>query len=207
MKKIAVTGSLASGKSTVCELFRELGAYVVSADTLLHDAFSLHSALGREIQQLLGNEVLHSGKIDRSQVAAKVFAEPKLLSRLEDLCHPYVFTKIQEEYRQAFTKGHVLFVAEVPLLFESRYTPLAWFDASIAVVCQKAKARERYLRKGGSEEQFLVREAQQMSMDQKRRLADYILENDGTFEDLSKAVCSLFSLLCREATPHPSSPS
>lgn len=207
MKKIAITGSLASGKSTVCQLFRDWGAYVVNADALIHEAFSVHHIIGQRVITLLGNTIAKAGQIDRALVSKMVFADPQLLSQLEDICHPYVFEKIREEYNQVQTQRFALFVAEVPLLFESRYTPLEWFDVSIAVVCHKEQAMTRYLQKGGRPEQFDAREKLQLSVDQKRQLADYILENNGTIRDLSRKARHLFLTLCHEATLSPFPPS
>ena len=118
LKRIAITGSLASGKSTVCQFFEKWGAYVVSADRLLHNVFSPDTFIGRRICRLFGTEIFEEGSINRARIAEIVAKNPKLLTDLEEICHPYVNREIQRHYRKAASTGsHRLFIAEVPLLF------------------------------------------------------------------------------------------
>jgi len=196
LKRIALTGSLASGKSTVCQLFEQWGASVVSADRLLHRAYSADTSLGRRIHRLFGSEVFEGGSINRVRMAEIVASEPKLLTELEGICHPYVNREIQRQYRAACRKGtFVLFVAEVPLLFESRFPLWQWFDAVVVVTSDRAIAKERYIRSGGTREQFDFREARQMPPGKKMELATYTLVNNGSLEELTTNAKALFDSL------------
>jgi dephospho-CoA kinase len=89
-RKIAVTGTLSSGKSTVCQLLKEFGAYVVSADEIVHRLLRVETEIGQKVIDLLGEEILSEGQIDRAKIAKKVFRNPQLLQALEQIIHPQV---------------------------------------------------------------------------------------------------------------------
>src|SRR5690348_8893921 len=126
LKKVAVTGGLSSGKSTVCQIFRGLGSHVISADAIVHQLLSPNTSLGQEVIKLLGVEIVINKTIDRKSIANKVFNNPQLLHQLEKLLHPAVFNEMKKEYEKAKNFSAPLFVAEVPLLFEAGQEN--WFD-------------------------------------------------------------------------------
>jgi dephospho-CoA kinase len=192
--KVAVTGSLSSGKSTVCRLFEQWGAYVVDADRVLHGAFSSDISIRQRIRALFGDGVFHGESIDRQRLANITIGEPKLLTQLENICHPYVNREIRRHYRIAVrARTYSLFVAEIPLLFESRFPLYSWFDTTVVVSCDRTHAKERYIRKGGTEEQFEFRSGRQMAVSEKVHRANYTLMNDGTLKSLEKAAKQLFN--------------
>src|SRR5579872_4450591 len=134
--KIAITGGVASGKSTVCQFFKELGAYVVNADAIVHQLLKPDSHLGQQVIRLLGSEVLHNGQLDRGRIAEKVFRDPKQLKALEKILHPEVIHRIAEEYEKAVKDGsYTSFVVEIPLLFEIQGE--SFYDAVIAVLADE----------------------------------------------------------------------
>ena len=196
MKKIAVTGGLSCGKTTVCHLLREHGAYTLSADEIIHDLYSPETLIGKQIITLLGSDVLSHGVFDRKRIAAKVFGNPSLLRQLEKILHPEVQKIIEEHIRQVIEKNqnYPLFVVEIPLLFESGLHEI--FDKTIAVVADEKMASERYVtQKGGSSEDYLARARNLMPIEEKARRADFVLINNGTKEDLKRAVDQIFNTL------------
>jgi dephospho-CoA kinase len=196
LKRVAVTGSIASGKSAVCQFFEEWGAYVVRADHLLHRAFSIDTALGRRVCQLFGDKILVGSVLDRRRIANEVAKAPALLERLEAICHPYVNTEVRRQYGNACKGGKSpLFVAEMPLLFESRWPMCSWFDVTVAVVSDRAVARDRYVRSGGTGEQFDFREARQRPPIEKIRRADYTIVNNESLSNLKAEAQKLFCIL------------
>lgn len=202
LRRIAITGSLASGKSTVCRLFEQWGAYVVSADRLIHREFSVVSSLRHQVIHLLGESVAAKDGIDHAKVAELVFSDPVLLTRLEDICHPFVNKAIQQEFSQESRKKYrehngLFFVAEVPLLFESRYPLWPWFDDVVSVVCDPKIAKARYMKTGGSSEQFDLRSARQLSPEEKARRSTYVVQNNGTLEELVTATKNVFNILTK----------
>jgi len=132
-RKGAVTGGLSCGKSTVCRILKELGAYVMSADEIVHKLLSPKTDIGQKVVNLIGAEILIDGQIDRSVIAKKVFNQPHLLQSLENLLHPAVQEEIETE--SAYVESNQLasvFIAEIPLLFETGGE--RFFDFTIAVV-------------------------------------------------------------------------
>ena len=135
MKKIAVTGAYLSGKSTVCQIFADHGAFVIDADKIAHQL--LNGPCFQAVVELLGPDVAINHTIDRQKVAQKVFNNKDQLKNLENILHPQIFKTIQDEYNQANAN---FFVAEIPLLFEAHWDP--FFDITICVIADQARMQE-----------------------------------------------------------------
>ncbi len=195
IKKIAVTGGLSCGKSTVCRLFKELGAYVVSADEVVHQLLSSSSALTQQVVELFGAEIIDNGQIDRSKIAKIVFRQPTKLKSLEELLHPAVRDEIEKQYqRTASNSKNSLFIVEIPLLFETGAEK--FYDATIAVVADNEYCLQRFVKSTGQDEaEFKRRMARQLSQEEKAARADYVIVNNGNLTDLHSAVSSLFKKL------------
>lgn len=194
LKKVAVTGGLSSGKSTVCQIFRGLGSHVISADAIVHQLLSPNTSLGQEVIKLLGVEIVINQTIDRKSIANKVFSNPQLLNQLEKILHPAVLNEMKKEYQIANDLGSPLFVAEVPLLFEAGQE--SWFDVIIAVHANKENQRRRFLASTGhSEEEYDLRMSRQIDPAQKAEKANYVLFNDGDLASLEKQVIHLYQNL------------
>lgn len=196
--RVAVTGGLSCGKSSVCRFFQELGAQVVSADTIVHRFLSLEHPLGRRLAELLGTEVVRGGIIDRAAMAAKVFDNRPLLQQVEEILHPAVYDAIESASRDAEQGPNppLLFVAEVPLLFES--DGARHFDVTVVVTCEEALCRRRFEAStsyGGGE--YDRRMARQLSPRDKAAKADYVIANDGDISRLRNGVEALFHLLTK----------
>lgn len=194
LKRIAVTGCLASGKSTVCDVFQELGAYVVSADQIVHHLFS-SSAVSQQVVELLGPQILHNELIDRKKIASLVFTNTTLLHKLERLMHPLVFEQIKNEYQKACRANYTLFVAEVPLLFETDFIPdfVSWFDTTIAIIAPIGARKERATSKQGLDAtDFYKRSEQQLPCATKAARAHFVIENAGSVEELKTKTKQLY---------------
>lgn len=195
MKKVAITGGLSSGKSTVCRIFRDLGAYTVSSDEIVHNILSSNRTLQTQIIDLLGSDILTNNLLDREKIAKKVFSDSEKLQALESLIHPAVFHEIQSQYDSIKTdKRFKLFVAEVPLLYETSSQGL--FDIIVTVLSDENQSKERFkTMKNTSEAEFNHRMMRQLSPKEKAARADYIILNDGSIEDLQSQVRQLLSKL------------
>lgn len=188
MKKVAVTGGTASGKSTVCKVFQDLGAVAVDADAIVHELLSSDTDLGQQIIRLLGNEVLENGKLSRRRIADKVFKDPEILHALEKLLHPAVLHKIDQAYKRACESGKPgLFVAEIPLLYEIGAD--ASYDAVIVVLSKES--RNRF----SSDEEYDRRMKRQWRPDEKAKKADYVIQNDGSLDELKRKATELYNIL------------
>lgn len=179
-RKIAVTGNLACGKSSVCRFFKEFGAEVVDADQIVHQLLDKDAAIGKKLVDILGEEIMIDGKISRQKIAEKVFQKPEPLERLEKLLHPAVHQEIEKRFQKCKAP---LFVAEVPLLFESETHED--YDAIIVVVSDQGKKRFT----GTSFEERLAR---QLPLEEKAVRGDYIIENNGSLEELKTKTRQLY---------------
>lgn len=196
--KVAVTGGLSSGKTTVCRFFKELGAYVVSADEIVHQLLSPESLIGHRVVELLGQDIVVDKQIDRSKIAHKVFGNAKLLQSLEHIIHPAVRDEIERQFSTVQQQGSFsLFVAEIPLLFESAdsYT----FDYIIAVVADPAISFERFKKKTGYEKkEYQNRAARQLENHEKAQKADFVIRNNGSLESLRNAVVDIYKKIASQ---------
>jgi dephospho-CoA kinase len=191
LKKVAVTGGLSSGKSSVCHFFKELGAYVVSADEIVHKLLTPETIAGRRAIALLGEDIVTDGKINRSFVAAKVFKDASLLKELESFLHPAVKEETRKHYQKALESETALFVAEIPLLFETGSEQE--YDYTISVIADKQESLKRFSSSTGyGEEEYQRRMARQLSPEKKCAKADFIIRNNGSLADLKQAVINIY---------------
>jgi len=195
LRKVAVTGGLSAGKSTVCRLLKELGAYTVSADEIVHQLLTPNTKIGQQVILLLGKEILRENCIDRAEMGKKVFGKEKTLKSLEQILHPAVLEEIDKQYNQVKEKQkYTLFVAEIPLLYESESHK--YFDATVAVVTKQDIAKMRFgERDSKSDEEYEKRMTHQLSPEEKRAKADFTLVNNTNLEDLKKQVDHLIEQL------------
>ncbi len=191
LRRIGVTGGISSGKTTVCQFLKELGAYVVSADQIGHHLLIPTTDLGKEVENLVGSDCIINAKFDREKISKKVFNNPDLLLRLEEILHPKIRIEIENAFEKA-SKLHPLprlLVAEVPLLFEAGFESL--FCGVIAVVSDEKICEMRYEKSGRSD--FKVRSSRQLPPEEKARRSQYIIDNRGSYEELRSQVTNLFN--------------
>lgn len=189
LKKVAVTGGLSSGKTAVCNFFKQLNGYVISADELVHQLLSFSSPVGQQVAKLLGT-------LDRQEIADKVFSDPELLKKLEECLYPAVLEQIEKLYREAKHLNPPLFIVEVPKLFEAGMAP--WFDTIVTVSTSEEKSLERYLKKGGTKQEYDRRMAHQMPSLERIKRSDYVITNNGTIAQLEMAATQLFHVLTQQ---------
>lgn len=193
LRKIAITGGLASGKTTLCRLFEEKGAYVVYADKIVHELLNPTTELGKKVIELLGPDVVVDGFFDRKKIADSVFNNEGLLAKLEQLLHPKVQKVIETCYQEVSSnQNYSLFVVEIPLLYESNMQHI--FDKVITVVADIDICKKRF--KWPSEE-YERRTKWQMRQSEKAKKADYVIENNGTLDDLKVSFENIYEQLTR----------
>lgn len=189
LKKIAVTGGLASGKTTVCRYLGELGAYVVSADAIVHQLLSSDAAIKEQVIGLLGTEIVSDRQLNRQKIAEQVFSHPDKLVLLEKILHPAVLEEIEKKYKQVKKeKKYSLFIAEIPLLYESESEH--FYDRVVSVTADPALCQQRY-----TQPDFEKRMQRQLPLHYKTAKAHYTIENNGNLDDLKKNVLALYSQL------------
>ena len=184
MFRLGVTGSIATGKSTVLEALADFGARVSSADAIVHELYA-----GPAVAAVEGlfPGVAVEGAIDRGRLSAALAAEPGRLAELEALVHPMVRERIARFMDAAEADGAALAAVEVPLLFESGYD--YGFDAVAVTVCDEAEQRRRALaRPAMTVERLQSILARQMPQAEKKERADYVIDTTGPIEDTRRAV-------------------
>ena len=195
MKLIGLTGGIASGKSTVSAILRRLGSQVIDADALARQVVEPHQPGWNEIVDTFGREILQSDQtLDRKKLRKLVFDEPKARKQLEAITHPKIRRLAQEKIAECAATGAPLVVYEAPLLFETGIH--LWLRPVILVACDTA-AQKRRLRQRDSltEPEIEQHLGAQMSLEEKRKLADYVIDNNGTLEDLESTVKRLVQII------------
>ncbi len=183
---IAVTGLLASGKSTFVEALGDLGAETVSADEVVHDLLAGDEETIDAVTRRFGEEVRGERGIDRKALSREVFGDAGALRDLEEILHPRVR---EETERRAAASGADLFVAEIPLLFEGGRGDQ--FDYTVAVTTPAERRRAWAEERGMGKEQRRAIEDRQLSGEEKARRADVVVENDGDLDKLREQAKAL----------------
>jgi dephospho-CoA kinase len=194
--RVGLTGGIASGKSTVSSILRELGAVVIDADLIAREVVAAGTPGLAAVVEAFGPEMLTpDGELDRPRMGALVFADEAQRRVLEAIVHPLVFERYAELEAAAPTDGIV--VHDIPLLVESGRAEE--FDAVIVVDAPEELQVERMVRdRGWTEDDARARIAAQATREQRRAVATYLIENTGSREDLRRRVEDVHSALIAE---------
>jgi len=188
----ALTGNYGMGKSSVAAIFAECGAYTLDSDAIVADLLQNKAVIER-IRKLLGTEVLHADRsLNKAVVADIVFHDQKARKKLEALLHPLVFQAVEAAIRKLKAKTPLVIV-EVPLLFEGGFQ--SRFNRTITVFTNQKTSLERLKKKGVSRKDALARLRTQMEIREKKRLADYVIDNNGTKQQLRAQVKNIYKAL------------
>jgi dephospho-CoA kinase len=190
---VGLTGGVASGKSTVATLLRELGAVVVDADQLAREVVEPGTPGLAAVVSEFGPEVLTAdGALDRAAVGAIVFADPARRAALEAIIHPRVRTRAAEIAESA--RPGVLVVQDIPLLVETGQA--GHFDAVLVVdVPEDVQLARAMGDRGWSEDEARARMAAQATREARLAAATHVIDNSGTREDLRQRVTEVFDQL------------
>lgn len=190
--KIGVTGIFASGKGTVCEMFRELGAKVIDTDILAREVVEPGSIGLKKLVEEFGNNILNSdGALNRRGFANSVFSSPDNVKKLNEITHPLIFERMMELISRS---PNDIFMINTPLLFESGFNKL--MDLNITVTAKVEDAVKRgILRDKISEKEIKERLKNQISLKEKVKLSDYNIDNSGTLENTKRQVLEIWKTL------------
>ena len=182
---VALTGGIASGKSTVAQLFAQHGAVVIRADDLAREVVAKGGRAYDQVVAHFGNQILTAdGQVDRTKLAAIVFNEPSELTALEEITHPAV--QAQLAIRMADIDSRQIVIYEVPLLIEKNL--FNKFDKSIAVIADLELRAQRAQERGLDPADFYARVENQTSDEQRRKSVDIVIENNGDLSQLAQQV-------------------
>ncbi len=188
---VALTGGIGSGKSTVGELFQQLGAVVVDSDQLAREVVERGSSGFEQIVTLFGDEILKNGEINRSLLAEIIFKDPAKRKNLEQITHPL----IRKAFADIVAKSgdQMIVINQIPLLVESKYEYN--FDHVIAVSTSEDKRIARLLAKGYTQEQIQNRMKSQVSDVDREKIADSIIQNNESEKELLPQVEKIWEQL------------
>ncbi|MDA0713154.1 MAG: dephospho-CoA kinase [bacterium] len=186
MKCFALTGGIASGKSTVSALLKQAGIPVIDADVLSRQVVVPNSIGLTKISRVFGKDYLDEhGQLNRNKMAQLIFSDPSARKKLEDIIHPLVAMSLQAELVKYEENQTPFVVYEAPLIFEKGLEKL--FDATILVVTSEEEQLKRLIdRDKISEEQAKKRIAAQMSDENKKTRTQNLIDNSGTPESTLK---------------------
>ena len=184
---IGITGGIASGKSTVTEFLRRQGYQVIDADQVVHE---LQESGGRLYQALLsafGPAILQEdGRLDRPKLGAMIFGNPELLAQSSQLQNEIIREELAGR-RDLLAETEDIFFMDLPLLFELQYED--WFDQIWLVdVTEKTQLSRLMTRNALSQEEAEKRIAAQLSLQEKRKRADVLIDNNGSLEETRQQI-------------------
>lgn len=198
MLLVGLTGGIGSGKSTAARMFRELGAVVFDADVLAREAVAPGTEGHRAVVERFGADVLApGGELDREALAAVVFADPAARRDLEAIVHPEV-RRLFAEGSEAYRDSDRVVVLSAPLLVETGMHSA--FDVLVVMAVPEPVQVERLMRdRGMSEEEIQARMQAQAPLEDKAAVADILLDNEGSPEDLERQVDRIWGDLVARA--------
>lgn len=188
-----ITGSIASGKSTVVNLLKERGFSVIDADLIAHEQLEICKC---EIVCEFGEQILDEvGKIDRKKLGAIVFREPKKLKILEQILHPKIKAEILSKASQLERLGQVYFV-DIPLFFEKKERYAEFKNVAVIYAPKELLLSRLMSRNALSLEDAKARVELQMDIEQKREMAKFVIDNSNDRENLKLELEKFLKQIC-----------
>ena len=191
MLVVALTGGIGSGKSTVGQIFAQLGAIVIDSDQLARDVIERGSIGFNEVVAKFGDEILKNGEVDRQILASLIFKDPAKRSELEQITHPLI--------RKAFAKvvtsasPDSIVINQIPLLVESNHDYK--FDHIITVSASESIRSERLIKRGLTNEQIKQRMQAQTTDQMREDIADSVIVNEKSEQEITDQVEKIWEQL------------
>lgn len=196
MYRIGLTGSIATGKSTVTNMLKELGAFVIDCDKTAREVVALGTRGLAKIEAAFGKDaVAADGSMDRVYIGDLVFRNPGMKKRLENILFPLIFEALNEELlRLEREESTPVVFLDMPLLYEVKYD--SYVDEVWLVYVPFEVQLSRLMKRNGyTKEEALLRIHSQIPVDKKKALAQQVIDNSGTLEDTKEQVRSLWKTL------------
>jgi len=192
MKVIGLTGGIGSGKSTVAKFLSEMGAYILDADKIGHEAFKPGTPGWQEVFGAFGKDILkENNEIDRSKLAQLVFGKPEALANLNKIMHPRILEIVKNRLDLLKRRGVKVAVLEATLLIEAGWRPIVdetWVTvASKRETLKRLKERDNY-----SEGESLIRIRSQITSKERAKTADVVINTDCSLEEVRMKIEELW---------------
>lgn len=193
---IGLTGGIATGKSTVSNMLQKRGARIVDADQIAREVVKPGTEGAQKIAKHFGKEFLNEkGELNRKKLASLVFQNEQARKDLNSLLHPLIRQRMKEDTQRIFQQDpQAIVVWDVPLLFESRLTDQV--DQIIVVYIPESLQLKRLMRRNQlTREEAMRRIRSQWSIEKKKMLADFVIDNRGSIENTERQVDQLWNYL------------
>jgi len=177
---VALTGSIATGKSSVAKIFREYGVDIVDADKIAH------MLLDREYMRIakeFGEEYIREKRVDRKRLGKLIFSNKEAKKRLEEILHPLIYQEILEQSKRLDEKKRS-YIVDIPLFFETKRYNIK--DVIVVYTPKELQLKRLIQRDNISKDEALKKIESQIDIEKKRKLATYIIDNSGSLEDLKE---------------------
>lgn len=199
MLRVGVTGGIASGKSTVTRMLRELGAVVVDADQAARAVVEPNRPAWQKIRETFGEQYfLPDGRLDRPKLGQLIFNDERARRKLEAIVHPEVYRVLESEAQKAFEAGNNIVFFDIPLLFETGYQKQ--LDKAVVVYVDQDTQLKRLINRDRlTEQEAKARISSQMPLSEKAAMADFVIDNTGSVENTRCQVLKLWESLQSEA--------
>ena len=184
---IGITGGIAAGKPTVTEFLRLQGYQVIDADQVVHELQEPGERLYQALLSTFGSAILQEdGRLDRPKLGAMIFGDPELLTRSSQIQNQIIREELADR-RDLLAETEDIFFMDLPLLFELQYED--WFDQIWLVdVTEETQLSRLMARNGLSQEEAEKRIAAQLSLQEKRKRADVLIDNNGLLEETRQQI-------------------
>ena len=199
---VALTGGIGSGKSTVAGILEKLGASLIDVDAIVHELQQPGTPLLEDIAAAFGPELIDAhGALEREALGAIVFRDPEARQMLNRIVHPKLGAEVAPRLAHARQAGIPLVVLDIPLLFEgrragSRGASAMHFDVTIVVwVPRETQLERQLLRESYDREEAERRVDAQMPLDEKRALADFVIDNSGSLANTERQAREIYAQL------------
>jgi dephospho-CoA kinase len=191
-----LTGGIATGKSTVANMFRELGAVIIDADQVSRQVVEPNTIGAQKIKSHFGENLFsEDGQLMREKLAQLIFHDAKARTQLNALLHPIIMDEMQRQSDQAILQDeHVLMIWDIPLLYEENLTNFVQ-KVIVIYVPEEVQRTRLQLRNNLSREEAETRIRSQLSIEIKKSLADYLIDNSGTAQQTKRQVVALWNHL------------
>lgn len=195
MKVIGLTGGIGSGKSTVSQFLAELGAVIIDADKVGHEAFKPETEIWREVVAAFGKQIVTpDDTINREKLGTIVFGNSKARERLNQIMHPRMYDLVKAQIEEYRRQGESVVVVEAPLLLEAGWTSLV-DEVWVTVASEAAVLKRLRERTGLSEAESLARLRSQLAAEKRVRHADVVIDTDCSLDELKAKVKKLWQEL------------
>ncbi|NXD87647.1 DCAKD protein, partial [Halcyon senegalensis] len=194
---VGLSGGIASGKSTVVAMLRELGCAVIDADVIAREAVvQPRSKAYRQILRYFGTEILsETGEINREALGNIIFSQPEKRRLLNSITHPEILKEMLKQILKYFVRGYRYVILDIPLLFETKRLT-KFMKYTVVVYCDPLTQLSRLMRRNRlSRAEAEARVASQLPLDEKRRLATHVVDNSGERERTRRQVLGLHAHL------------